>query len=61
MIIFSTTEFSIVPQKEIVMKITESKPSPTTVDRIVLSQRFLPLVMTFSFDRMMELENSPKR
>ena len=44
-----------------VMKITESRPSPTTVERMVRIQRFFPLVTTFSLDKTIEFENSPKR
>ena len=51
----------MVPAKDTVMKITESKASPTTVERIVRIQRCLPWVATFMRERIMELENSPKR
>ena len=44
----------MVPQKEITIKITESNPSPTNVDRIVLTHNFFPFVATFNLDKIIE-------
>ena len=51
----------MVPQKEITIKITESNPSPTNVDRIVLTHNFFHFVATFNLDKIIEFENSPNK
>ena len=51
----------IVLKKASEIKIAESIPWPTIVERIVRIQSHLPLVSSLRRDRISELENSPNR
>ncbi len=51
----------IVPQKAIEINTMESKPSPTSVEPMVLVQSQRPPVAIFIFAKTMELANSPIR